>query len=70
MSAVDVIHASRDLAPRFAGLFGGISRRYAQYKTYRTTLEELETLSDRELSDLGLHRSMLRAVAYKAAYEG
>ena len=69
MSVVNVNHAPAQ-APRFAGMFGGISRRFAQYKTYRTTLEELESLSDRDLADLGLSRSMLRSVAYKAAYEG
>jgi len=70
MSIVNVHPGSRDLAPRFAGLFGGISRRYAQYRTYRTTLDELEALSNRELADLGISRTMLRAVAYQAAYEG
>lgn len=70
MSIVNMNHESREFAPRLAGLFGGISRRYAQYRTYRTTLNELESLSDRELADLGLARTMLRSVAYKAAYDG
>ena len=70
MSIVNVNHESRELTPRFAGLFGGIKRRYAQYRTYRTTLDELDSLSDRELADLGLARTMLRSVAYKAAYDG
>ena len=68
MSIVNVNHGSRELAPRFAGLFGGISRRFTQYRTYRTTLDELEALSDRELADLGIARTMLRSVAYQAAY--
>lgn len=35
---------------------------------YRQTLAELSALSDRDLSDLGLHRSMITAVAKDAAY--
>mgnify|MGYP000604031394 CR=1 FL=1 len=52
------------------GFIGGISQRFARYRTYRRTLDELEGLSDRELADLALHRSQLRGVAYRAAYEG
>ncbi len=49
---------------------GGLSRRISNYRTYRQTLGELQTLSDRELNDLGIHRSQLRSIAYRAAYDG
>lgn len=39
-------------------------------KRYRTTLHELQTLSDRELADLGMNRSMLRGIAWQAAVKG
>ena len=55
---------------RVARLVGDLTQRVERYKTYRRTLDDLETLSDRELVDLGLSRTMLRAVAYKAAYDG
>jgi len=55
---------------RVAGLVGEFSQRFARYKTYRRTLDELESLSDRELTDLGLSRPMCRSIAYKAAYGG
>lgn len=55
---------------RFGGFIGGVSARFAQYRTYRRTLDELESLTDRELADLGIARHALRAVAYRAAYEG
>ena len=58
------------MSDRNSGFFGGLSQRYAQYRTYRSTLDELSGLSDRELADLGMSRSMLRSVAYKAAYPG
>jgi len=37
-------------------------------RVYRQTVTELNALSDRDLSDLGLHRSMIAAVAKDAAY--
>lgn len=55
---------------RVARLVGDLTQRVERYKTYRRTLDDLEALSDRELVDLGLSRTMLRAVAYKAAYDG
>jgi uncharacterized protein YjiS (DUF1127 family) len=35
---------------------------------YTTTLNELENLSNRDLADLGLARSGIKAVALQAAY--
>lgn len=37
-------------------------------RVYTQTVTELGALSDRDLADLGLHRSMIRAVAKDAAY--
>ncbi|MBC6437495.1 MAG: DUF1127 domain-containing protein [Rhodobacteraceae bacterium] len=37
-------------------------------KIYRQTLAELQGYSDRELADLGMTRSMIKAVAFDAAY--
>ena len=37
-------------------------------RVYLQTVSELSALSDRDLADLGLHRSMVRAVAKDAAY--
>ena len=58
------------------GIFGSsvflrlntVATRYCQYQTYRKTLCELESLSKRELNDLGLNQYTLRAVAREAAY--
>jgi uncharacterized protein YjiS (DUF1127 family) len=41
---------------------------WARRKVYRQTLTELRSLSERELRDLGLHRSMLTRIALEAAY--
>ena len=40
----------------------------AQYRVYRQTLRELGALSNRDLADLGLSRSMIADVARVAAY--
>lgn len=47
--------------------------RAAALKTYqqaRLTYNELSSLSDRELSDIGLSRSQLRSVAFEVAQAG
>lgn len=57
------------VASRFSALFDTLRTGLAKRKLYHNTLNELQVLSDRELADLGLHRSMLRRIAYEAAYE-
>lgn len=42
--------------------------RFTQYRQFRRTLDELSTLTRRELADLGLNRSMLHSVAHEAVY--
>jgi len=69
MSAVNVINTKHHGARR-AGIIGGLTQRFQRYLTYRQTLEELETMSDRELEDLNISRHSMRAIAYRAAYDG
>ncbi|TKD15764.1 DUF1127 domain-containing protein [Rhodobacter capsulatus] len=45
-----------------------IREALARRKVYRQTLAELRSLSNRELNDLGMHRSMLTRIALEAAY--
>ncbi len=54
---------------RFTGLLIDLRARLARRKVYNQTLSELQNLSNRELADLGLNRSIIRRVAYQAAYE-
>ncbi len=54
--------------PLFAGVLAGVKTRLENYRVYRKTLNELQSLSVRELSDLGLNQSMLTSVAHEAAY--
>ncbi|MGR3756331.1 MAG: DUF1127 domain-containing protein [Tranquillimonas sp.] len=45
------------------------SVRLARFRTYRQTVRELESLSDRELADLGLHRAVIHSLARQAAQQ-
>lgn len=45
-----------------------IRKALADYRLYRQTLAELESLSNRELNDLGLSRFAIRQVAYDSVY--
>ncbi len=49
-------------------IFAALRETLARRKVYRQTLNELKSLSERELNDLGMHRSMLTRVALEAAY--
>ena len=55
------------LSARLYALRDDVAHRYAQYRAYRRTLNELKSLSTRELADLGLNPSMLRGIAREAA---
>ena len=43
-------------------------KKYRQYKRYRETVSELNRLSNRELSDLGMSRADIPFVAREATY--
>ena len=57
----------RAAATRPAGLMADLGARWTRYRLYRNTYSELAACSDRELGDLGLHRSMIRRLAREAA---
>jgi len=56
------------IANTLRGTLADVGERWTQYRTYRRTLAELSVLSNRDLADLGLHRSALRGIAWKATY--
>lgn len=55
------------LLERTAQVFHEAAAAYAKHRVYRTTLNELRALRDRELADLGMHRAALRSIALEAA---
>ncbi|WP_204115729.1 DUF1127 domain-containing protein [Shimia biformata] len=46
-----------------------LAAKYRAHREYRKTIDELRALTDRELADLGLHRSMIKRVAKEAVYD-
>jgi uncharacterized protein YjiS (DUF1127 family) len=59
--------ADRGLATRLEAALEMMRERLARYRRFRRTFAELNELTDRELSDLGLTRGMIRALARDAA---
>ncbi len=60
--------AQPTISDRFASALLAVKAAYQRRRIYDQTLSELRALSDRDLSDLGMHRSMISEVARKAAY--
>ena len=52
---------------RIGTAFDAVATRYKQHRLYRETFDGLSALSNRELADLGLNRSELRFVAWRAS---
>lgn len=68
MAAITDIRNDFGIVARVVETAKSLASRYAQHRAYRETLNELSTLSGRELADLGINRSMLRRVALEAVY--
>jgi uncharacterized protein YjiS (DUF1127 family) len=51
-----------------SGLFARLCQRFADYREYLSTYDELNVLSDRELADLDLSRLDLRRIARDSVY--
>jgi uncharacterized protein YjiS (DUF1127 family) len=56
------------LGQRLVSRWPELGERLAQYRRYRATLDELDLLSDRELADIGMHRSNIREIAREYVY--
>jgi uncharacterized protein YjiS (DUF1127 family) len=54
---------------RLANLRDALAHRAARRKAYRQTFDELTSVSDRDLADMGIHRAMIPAIARQAADE-
>ncbi len=56
------------LTARFSATLAAAKTALRQRRMFRKTINELGALSDRELNDLGLCRSMIQDVARSAVY--
>lgn len=45
-----------------------VKQELMKHRAYRETYNELAAMSDRELRDIGLNRSMIHSVAYECAF--
>ncbi len=64
----DTGFAGTTFGERFSAFRAALADKAAKRKVYRTTYNELSTLTDRDLNDLGLSRSMIKGVSLEAAY--
>jgi len=60
-----VQHGLRD---RVTAIFNALSEARAQRKVYTRTLDELRSMSDRDLTDLGISAAQIPFIAREAAY--
>lgn len=67
-----ILNATRSpalgLGDRLVALLAQAKSAYQRNALYRQTLRELNVLTERELADLGIHRSQIRLIATEAAY--
>lgn len=60
--------ASNGWSDRFAAVIATAKLAMQRRRVFNQTVRELDSLSSRELADLGLHRSMITRIAREAAY--
>lgn len=56
------------LGQRLSDFRDAAKTAYSNWRVYRTTLNELQSLSMREMTDLGINPSMIKRIALEAAY--
>jgi uncharacterized protein YjiS (DUF1127 family) len=64
----ETFFAGTSLNERIASFRAQLADKAAKRRVYHQTLSELQSLTIRDLADLGMSRSMIQSVAYEAAY--
>ena len=67
MATASQTRALHDTSNGLSSLRSVLAARITWYRHYRRTLDELSQLTDRDLADMGMHRSVIRDVARNAA---
>ena len=68
MSMIDTVRAGGfNLRGTIAEAVAAYRQAALRRKLYNRTVRELDSLTDRELTDLGIHRTSIRGVAAEAA---
>ncbi|PZQ97203.1 MAG: hypothetical protein DI533_14870 [Cereibacter sphaeroides] len=60
--------ASGSFSDRLNALLASLKEAAVRRQMYTRTYRELNSLTERELGDLGIHRSMIREISLEAAY--
>lgn len=68
MSVYTTNTATRPLFGSVSATLSTLIEAATQYRMYRKTVTELSKLSSRDLADLGLARSSIKAIAMEAVY--
>lgn len=66
----DTFSVQGNIGDKIAAFWAHAMEARAKRAVYTQTVSELSNLSARELADLGIHRSMIRRIAYESAYKG
>lgn len=64
----NVAHAESNLRSRFMTAIQRMQESRARRAVYRQTVRELNALTNRDLNDLGINRSMIHGLAHEAAF--
>lgn len=59
---------SAPILGRVTAVFASLRQSQADYRLFKNTMSELQSLETRELTDLGIYRSDIRAIAHKSVY--
>ncbi|MEC8628973.1 MAG: DUF1127 domain-containing protein [Pseudomonadota bacterium] len=65
--ASDIRRIEANIAAPFYAAYASLKVALARRAVYKRTVAELNMLNDRELNDLGLHRSMIKGLAREEA---
>ncbi|SNB62200.1 protein of unknown function [Arboricoccus pini] len=61
-------HAATQERGFLASIFGRFTGSFAEYRRFNRTRNELDSLTDRELADIGLNRADIDNVAWRCAH--
>ena len=64
-----IINGTQPQTLRFLDKFKLIIREFQRQQQINKTIKELNQLTDRELSDIGLNRGMIRSVAMEQYFD-
>lgn len=65
--ASDIFSPGLSMADRVSNLRRAFAEWRSANRAYRTTFDELDRLTDRELADLGISRGEIRDIAFQAS---